>query len=182
MIEVRNKARLKAWESGGSLFINHGKPTPHQAWIKAFNLGFDAGRDSVVFEPHSAYRDMLRQMICEDDFDFTKIFEEIEYEGEIYTDISNEGADSLADYFIGLMEQIDERRSEDAGYSAAESRTCKTAAAINAPKVCVCGHGKSKHKPCGVQAGGAKWVCFETDDRNLPSCDCEEYISEEELG
>ena len=75
---------------------------------------FENGQKSVVFEPHSVYRDKLREMICEGDFDFTKIFEEIEYEGETYTDISNEGADALADYFIGLMEQIDERRSEDA--------------------------------------------------------------------
>lgn len=75
---------------------------------------FQKGRASVVFEPHSAYRDMLREMICEGDFDYTKIFEEIEYEGETYADISNEGADALADYFIGLMECIDERRSEQA--------------------------------------------------------------------
>lgn len=74
---------------------------------------FEKGRASVVFNPHSHYRDKLREMICEGDFDFTNIFEEIEYEGETYTDISNEGADALADYFIDLMEQIDERRSED---------------------------------------------------------------------
>ena len=74
---------------------------------------FEKGRASVVFNPHSHYRDKLREMICEGDFDFTNIFEEIEYEGETYADISNEGADALADYFIDLMEQIDERRSED---------------------------------------------------------------------
>ena len=87
------------------------------AFIIGFDAGYKAGSDSVVFPPHSNYRDKLREMICEGDFDFTKIFEEIEYEGETYTDISNEGADALADYFIGLMEQIDERRSEEAGYS-----------------------------------------------------------------
>ncbi len=31
----------------------------------------------------------------------TKIFEEITYEGEVYADLSNDGADALADYFIG---------------------------------------------------------------------------------
>jgi hypothetical protein len=82
---------------------------------------FEKGRDSVVFEPHSAYRDLLRQMICEGDFDFTKIFEEIEDEGESYTDISNEGADALADYFIGLMEQIDERRSNESELNRREA-------------------------------------------------------------
>ena len=71
---------------------------------------FEKGRASVVFNPHSHYRDKLREMICEGDFDFTNIFEEIEYEGETYADISNEGADALVDYFIDLMEQIDERR------------------------------------------------------------------------
>ncbi|MDL5055875.1 hypothetical protein [Geitlerinema calcuttense] len=81
---------------------------------RGYERGFAKGRASVVFEPHSAYRDKLREMICEGDFDFTKIFEEIEYEGETYTDISNEGAAALADYFISLMEQIDEWRSMDA--------------------------------------------------------------------
>lgn len=79
---------------------------------EVFKKGFVAGRNSVIFPPHSEYRDKLRQMICEGDFDFTKILEEIEFEGEIYADISNEGADNLADYFLGLMATIDELRSE----------------------------------------------------------------------
>ena len=79
---------------------------------EVFKKGFVAGRNSVIFPPHSEYRDTLRQMICEGDFDFTKILEEIEFEGETYADISSEGADNLADYFIGLMEMIDELRSE----------------------------------------------------------------------
>jgi hypothetical protein len=84
---------------------------------------FDAGRNSVVFPPLSEFRDEFREMICEGDFDFTKIFEEIEYEGETYTDISNEGADALADYFLNLFEMIDERRSELATY--AEEKECQ---------------------------------------------------------
>ena len=77
---------------------------------------FDAGRDSVIFPPLSEFRDKFREMICEGDFDFTKIFEEIQFEGETYTDISNEGADALADYFLNLFEMIDEWRSEQVGY------------------------------------------------------------------
>ena len=81
-----------------------------------FFKGFDAGRDSVIFPPLSEFRDKFREMICEGDFDFTKIFEEIEYEGETYADISNEGADALADYFLNLFTMIDEWRSAQVGY------------------------------------------------------------------
>ena len=45
---------------------------------------------------------------------YTKIFCEVEYEGETYSELSEDGADALADYFLGLMEQIDEQRSNDA--------------------------------------------------------------------
>lgn len=120
--------RAKEWAGHGDFIDAVGTPTGHRfVPLEAFitrlyefyfanpvKAAFLKGRESVVFEPHSAYRDKLREMICEGEFDFTKIFEEIEYEGETYTDISNEGADALADYFIGLMEQIDERRSENA--------------------------------------------------------------------
>ena len=42
-------------------------------------------------------------------------------------------------------------------------------------ELCECGHSQSDHKPCGVQDGGAKWVCFATDEKNIPVCDCESY-------
>lgn len=69
---------------------------------------------TAELEAISNYRDELRLMICEGEFDFTKIFEEIVYESETYADISNEGADALADYFIGLFELIDEQRRDKA--------------------------------------------------------------------
>ncbi len=75
---------------------------------------------SPDLEPISKFRDELRQMICEGEFDFTKIFEEITYEGEVYADLSNEGADALADYFIGLFEMIDEQRRDAAPAVALE--------------------------------------------------------------
>lgn len=40
---ARDKARQKAWENGAAVFINYSNPTAHQAWIKAFNSGYDAG-------------------------------------------------------------------------------------------------------------------------------------------
>ena len=93
---------------------------------------FDAGRDSVVFPPLSEFRDKFREMICEGDFDFTKIFEEIEYEGEKYADISNDGADALADYFLNLFEMIDEWRSEQVGYRSATAEILADRARIAA--------------------------------------------------
>jgi hypothetical protein len=83
---------------------------------EAMEKAFEAGRNSVVFNPHSDYRNALRELIVDDDFDFTKIFCEVEYEGETYADLSEDGADALTDYFLGLMEVIDERRSEDAEF------------------------------------------------------------------
>jgi hypothetical protein len=83
---------------------------------EAMEKAFEAGRNSVVFNPHSDYRNALRELIVDGDFDFTKIFCEVEYEGETYADLSEDGADALTDYFLGLMEVIDERRSEDAEF------------------------------------------------------------------
>lgn len=58
-------------------------------------------------------RDQLRQMICEDEnFDYTKIFEEVEYNGETYADISNEGADALANHFMDFYEILHESHSD----------------------------------------------------------------------
>lgn len=131
-VEMLNARRI-VWDSGASKKVNEAEAqgrTHHAGWIDGFADGYKAasapptselaseafkkGRNSVVFNPHSEYRGLLRQMICEGDFDFTKIFEEVTFEGETYADISNEGADALADYFIDLMEMIDERRSNDA--------------------------------------------------------------------
>lgn len=69
----------------------------------------------VAVNPVSVYRDKIVEYICEDDFDFTKILEEVEHEGEKYCDISQDGAFALVDYFLNLMEQVNEWRSEDAG-------------------------------------------------------------------
>jgi len=68
-----------------------------------------------TLQPVSAYRDKLIEHICEDDFDFTKILTEIEYEGETYVDLSQEGSLALTNYFLNLMEMVNEWRSEDAG-------------------------------------------------------------------
>lgn len=69
----------------------------------------------VAVNPVSVYRDKIVEYICEDDFDFTKILEEVEHEGEKYCDISQDGAFALVDYFLNLMEKVNEWRSEDAG-------------------------------------------------------------------
>lgn len=88
--------------------------TPEE--IDIWRAGYDRGQASVVFNPHSDYRDKIKEWICEGDFDFTKIFCEVEYEGETYADLSEDGANALVDYFIETMQMVDERRSEDAGF------------------------------------------------------------------
>lgn len=55
----------------------------------------------------------LRLMIVESEFDFTSIFEEIQCDGGVYTDISNEGADHLARLFSGMFEQLSEAKDAE---------------------------------------------------------------------
>ena len=84
--------------------------------IDIWEAGYSRGRDSVVFEPHSAYRDKIKEWICEGDFDFVSIIGEVEYEGETYADLSEDGIDRLVSYFIEVMQMVDEQRSEAAGF------------------------------------------------------------------
>lgn len=94
-------------------------------------------------------RDQLRQMICEEiDFDYTKIFEEVEFEGDVFADLSNEGADALADLFTRFFEILQESHGDllnpiDMILHCPKCRTQHIDAPE--PEVCVCGHRKKIH-------------------------------------
>lgn len=48
----------------------------------------------------------IRQAICEEGFDFVGMLEEIDGPNGTYPDISDEGADKLAEYIVGMFERF----------------------------------------------------------------------------